>query len=704
MNPLLDSVQFIKGVGPERCKTLNRLGIHTIRDLLYYFPRTYLDRTKIKTIADVLKDGKFLPTEEQTITGKILAITLQRTRRGINVLQIAVGDDTGIIYATWFNQPFLKKNFQKGDEIILSGRIKYYKQPFLESPEYEIIRNEEQQPLHSGGIIPCYPLTAGIGQKYLRLIVKRAMEKYANHLVNTIDFIPEHPANLLPIAEAVKQIHFPESEANLKLARDSIVWEELFLLQLSMAQKYYSVKKSPVKYQLKLSEQLDSRIRSRFERDFAVTPQRIPFVLTPAQEKVIAEIKEDLVKPYPMNRLLQGDVGSGKTIVAVYAILAAIGNHTQAALMAPTEILAEQHYQTISRILENSQVRIVLLTSGIKKKERLEKLELISKGEIDLVIGTHALIQKDIVFNKLALMIIDEQHKFGVEQRETLRAKGENPHTIVMTATPIPQTLTFTIFGDLDLSVIDQLPPGRKPVKTILRSSAKLAEAFSFIRQKIHEGRQVYFVYPVIYEQRAKSEEQVENKVVLKSATQMAKQLKAQVFPEYNIKLLHGEMSEKKKDEIMRNFRAGKINILVSTVVIEVGIDVPNACVMVIDHAERYGLAQLHQLRGRIGRGAYNSYCLLFGDVTTPESEKRLGIMEETNDGFRIAEEDLRIRGPGEFLGKRQSGFPEFKIADLSRDLEILKKVRQSAFTLIKQDPQLIRYPYLKHQIPVNRD
>jgi ATP-dependent DNA helicase RecG len=443
---------------------------------------------------------------------------------------------------------------------------------------------------------------------------------------------------------------------------------------------------------LKLSEQLDSRIR-----------QRIPFVLTPAQEKVIAEIKEDLVKPYPMNRLLQGDVGSGKTIVAVYAILAAIGNHTQAAFMAPTEILAEQHYQTVSRILENSQVRIVLLTSGIKKKERLEKLELIRKGEIDLVIGTHALIQKDVVFNKLALLIIDEQHKFGVEQRETLRAKGENPHTIVMTATPIPQTLTFTIFGDLDLSVIDQLPPGRKPVKTILRSSDKLAEAFAFIRQKIHEGRQVYFVYPLIYEQKARGEEQKENKKVLKSATQMAKQLKAQVFPEYNIKLLHGEMSQKKKDETMRDFRAGKISILVSTVVIEVGIDVPNACVMVIDHAERYGLAQLHQLRGRIGRGEHNSYCLLFGDVTTPESEKRLKIMEETNDGFRIAEEDLRIRGPGEFLGKRQSGFPEFKIADLSRDLEILKKVRQSAFTIIKDDPQLTNHSYLKQLIKIGK-
>jgi ATP-dependent DNA helicase RecG len=677
MQQLLVSAQYIKGVGPERFKLLNKLGIQTIRDLMYHFPRRYLDRSRIKTIGEVLEEGRksspgILP--EQTIQGKILESVLKRTRRWVSIFQIAVGDDTGIVYATWFNQPFLKEYFNKGDEVILSGKLKFYKQPFLESPEYEIIKGEEYEPLHAGRIIPCYPLTAGLNQKYLRRIIKGAVEKYSSELEDTLKLIPDKPANLLPVPEAVRRIHIPDSEDDINNARTSLVWEELFMVQMSLAERYRTIKKNTVKHTLTISDNLEQRIR-----------QRIPFALTAAQEKVIGEMKNDLIGKYPMNRLLQGDVGSGKTIVAVYAILAAIGNHTQAALMAPTEILAEQHYQTIYRLLENSKVRISLMVSGIPRKERQEQIELIKKGGIDLVIGTHALIQKAVVFNKLSLLIIDEQHKFGVEQRETLKSKGENPHTLIMTATPIPQTLTLTLFGDLDLSVIDEMPPGRKPVKTILRPSAKMPEALEFIRQKIHEGRQVYFVYPLIDESRQsgkKSEEEKASRAMLRSATQMAKYLKAKVFPEYNIQLLHGGMKQKKKDEIMQGFRQGKTNILVSTVVIEVGIDVPNASVMVIDHAERYGLAQLHQLRGRIGRGEHNSYCLLFGDFKTPDAEKRLKIMEETNDGFRIAEEDLRIRGPGEFLGTKQSGFPELKIADLSKDLEILKAVRKHAFKI----------------------
>lgn len=687
MQQLFTSAQYIKGVGPERLKLLQKLNIHTVRDLLYHFPRRYLDRTKIQPIAEVLKDACLTPETEQTIQGTIIAVSVQRTHRGKNIFQLAVDDKTALIYATWFNQPFLKHYFHKGDEVILSGKIKYYKKPYLESPEYEIVRGDDYEPLHVGGIIPCYPLTRGLSQKYLRRIIKTALDKYGSYLVNTLTYIPERPQDLFPVPEAVRLLHFPQPDTDINRIRLALVWEELFLLQLRLARRYYHIKKTPVKYQLTVSDMLESRIR-----------RRIPFALTKAQERVIGEIMRDLVKPYPMYRLLQGDVGSGKTIVAASAILIAIGNHTQVALMAPTEILAEQHYQTMTKLLANSQVRIRLLVSGQKPRERQAQLELIRKGEIDLVIGTHALIQKNVVFNKLSLLIIDEQHKFGVAQRATLRAKGENPHTLIMTATPIPQTLAYTIFGDLDLSVIDQMPPGRKPVATRLRPTAKLSEAIPFIRQKISEGRQVYFVYPLIEEQ---TEEVKINRGVLRSATQMAKYLKSEVFPEYKIQLLHGAMKQEKKDAIMRDFRAGQIDVLVSTVVIEVGIDVPNASVMVIDHAERYGLAQLHQLRGRIGRGPHNAYCLLFGDFKTADAEKRLKIMEETQDGFRIAEEDLRIRGPGEFLGTRQSGFPELKVADLSETghLNILRTVRQTAFNIIHQDPTLNKYPYLKQLV-----
>jgi len=681
-SPLDDSVQFIKGVGPERAKLLKRLGISTIRDLLYHFPRKYLDRTKIETIAGVLTPNPEQETPnlsvEHTIEGKIAAVSLRpawggtplslrRTRRWQTILEVAIADATGLIRATWFNQPYLKEYFHKGDRLLLSGKLKYYKGYQLESPEYEIIETPGE-PALPPGLVPCYPLTNGLTQRYLRKIISTALDKYEKYLLT--DLMPGSSAfSLIPVRTAVRQLHSPDTEAILTAARRTIAYQELYEIQLALAERYKKTKGVKVTYPLKVSAIIDEHIR-----------RRIPFTLTPAQERVIAEIKRDLVSPSPMQRLLQGDVGSGKTIVALYAMLAAVGNKTQVALMAPTEILAQQHYQTISRLLKDSRVRIALLTSGIASQERRTLHEQIKQGEIDIVIGTHALIQKNVTFNKLALLIIDEQHKFGVVQRETLRKKGANPHMLIMTATPIPQTLAFTLFGDLGLSVIDQLPPGRRPITTILRPSSKIPQAFDFIRQKITEGRQGYFVYPLIDKQRAKSEEQRENKTILRSATQMAKYLKEVVFPEDKVKLLHGKMKDKKKDAIMQEFREGKINILVSTVVIEVGIDVPNASVMVIDHAERYGLSQLHQLRGRIGRGEHLSYCLLFGDFKTPEAEKRLRIMEETQDGFRIAEEDLRIRGPGEFLGTRQSGLPEFKVADLSRDLDLLKHARKIVF------------------------
>ncbi|MFC1524880.1 ATP-dependent DNA helicase RecG [Planctomycetota bacterium] len=680
-NDLLTSVQFIKGVGPERAKMLKRLGVSTVYDLLYFFPRKYLDRSQIKKIRDVSKGID----EEQTIQGTVMAISSHRGRTRKSILEVAIGDGTGVIMATWFNQPYLKQYFKKETRLMISGKVKLYNRRLqFASPEFELGKDSADKMLHTGGIIPCYSLTEGLSQKVIRSVIKRVLEKYVEVLPDVFNSLTTvlfgRSLKLMPIQEAINHMHFPVSVGVVEAARRRLVYEELFLFQLVLAGKRQEIKRSKVKYPLTISSLMDKRIRAR-----------IPFQLTRSQGKVIQEIKADLECHQPMNRLLQGDVGSGKTIVAVYAALAAIGNGTQVAFMAPTEILAEQHYQTLTRLLKDSRVRLTLLTSGLKARERQEKINQIKKQDIDLIVGTHALIQEDVGFSKLGLLIIDEQHKFGVLQRASLRGKGINPHLLVMTATPIPRTLALTAFGELDLSTINELPPGRRPVKTILRSTKKIAGAFSFIRDKIKEGRQVYFVYPLI-EQSPRLEA---NKIVLKSATQMAKYLKKEVFKEFNIALLHGAMKEQKKDRIMKDFRQGKIQVLVSTVVIEVGIDVPNASVMVIDNAERYGLSQLHQLRGRVGRSSYQSYCLLFGDFTTPGAKKRLRVMEATNDGFKIAEEDLRIRGPGEFLGTRQSGLPEFKIADLTHDFSILQETRQAAFKLMRDDPQLKKYPGL---------
>lgn len=681
MNKLTDSVQYLKGVGPARARLFNRLGIYTVRDLLYYFPRTYLDRSKIKTIKEIISERPINTETETIISGQVLAVSMYPTRSGKRILEVGVGDDTGIITAVWFNQPFLKRVFAKGQKLILAGKLAHYGRTLqIASPEYEVIptqflpdQNGGFTPTHTQGIVPCYGLTESLGQKFIRRLMKETVPVYAPLVP---DALPKTlTGGLIPLPDALKEMHFPTSMESMGPARKRLVYEELLLLQLALGIKRNQIKKSAVKYPIKISGFLDSRIRAR-----------IPFQLTNAQERVIGELRQDLESPHPMHRLLQGDVGSGKTIVAVYAILSAIGNKLQAAFMAPTEILAEQHYRTLSRLLTGSQVRIAFLRSGIAKAERLATIADIKAGNIDLVIGTHALIQKAVEFAKLGLVIIDEQHKFGVVQRDMLAGKSDNPHLLVMTATPIPRTLALTAFGDLDVSTIDELPPGRQPVRTLLRPSVKVPEAIEFIRNKIKEGRQVYFVYPIIDES---------DKLPIKSASQMAKQLK-EIFSEYQVALLHGRKTDRHKEKIMNDFRAGKVNILVSTIVIEVGIDVPNASIMAIEHAERYGLAQLHQLRGRIGRGAHKSYCLLFGDFTTPDAESRLRIMEATTDGFRIAEEDLRIRGPGEFFGTKQSGIPEFKLANLSADFPVLQQTRQDAQGILANDPFLSTPPHYK--------
>ena len=473
---------------------------------------------------------------------------------------------------------------------------------------------------------------------------------------------------LMPIQEAIRQIHFPDSAGAAHRARRRLIYEEFFLMELGMALRKRGVKDETKGYAFRITPKIDEHIRMLF-----------PFKLTGAQERVIAEIAEDMRSPKPMNRMLQGDVGSGKTVVALYALLAAVADGFQAAIMAPTEILAEQHRQTCSRYLAHSRVRVLTLTGGAPR-ERGERLKAVSMGEADLIVGTHALIQRDVRFKKLGMVVVDEQHKFGVIQRQALRQKGKHPDVLVMTATPIPRTLSLTVFGDLDFSVLDEMPPGRRPVRTRWVEPGKRAKGYEFIRKRLAAGEQAFIVYPLVEESE---------KLDLKSATERAAYFQRKVFPEFRVGLLHGRMPPAKKDQVMADFRAGRIHVLVSTIVVEVGIDVPNASIMVVEHGERYGLSQLHQLRGRIGRGRHESWFLVFGEPRNEDALRRLRVIQSTSDGFRIAEEDLKLRGPGEFFGTRQHGLPELRIGDIIADLPLLRLARKDAFELVADDPEL---------------
>jgi ATP-dependent DNA helicase RecG len=676
-------IQYLKGVGPHKAALLARLGITTVEDLLLTMPVRYEDRRSSARIVS-LKPG-----QTASIIGTIAAAKTVRSSRQktpLTIFQIAVTDGSGIIKGKWFNQPFLQRVFKPGQSVVLFGTLRpdYYGSGLeIINPEYEILDTTEDDnqaetaQIHTGRIVPIYRLTEGLSQKQMRSMVHTALRLYGDTIQESLPADIMQRYTLPPRREAIWAVHFPPDSAELeKLNRSAtrshqrLSFDELIVFQIGLAI-------------LKRHHQYVRGIAFTAKGVLADALQKsLPFQLTNAQLRVLDEIRSDMAAARPMHRLIQGDVGSGKTIVALLAMLDAVECGYQAALMAPTEILAEQHYLNIARLVEPLGITVALQTSGTKKRD----LAAIASGESALVVGTHALIQQDVVFKKLGLVIIDEQHRFGVMQRAHLRRKGIQPDTIVMTATPIPRTLALTLYGDLDYSVIDELPPNRSPIMTTLLSEPQKGLIYQKIEDTLRQGQQVYVVYPLIDESE---------KMSLKNAVDGAEALQ-KIFPHRQVGLIHGRLKPAERDAVMRDFKEKRIDILVATTVIEVGIDVPNATLMVIIHAERFGFAQLHQLRGRVGRGSKQSHCILLAYGQGDEARRRLVVMTETTDGFRIAEEDLALRGPGEFFGTRQSGLPDLKVANILRDAKIVEIARREAFRLLEADPDLGTYPALR--------
>lgn len=679
VNVLTQSIQFLKGVGPARAQMLRRLGIETIGDALALLPRRYDDRTNLKPIRS-LQVGT-----QETFEGTILVSGSSRTGRGRRLYEMIVGDATGTMRCLWFqfHEAYMRQRYRTGQHVIVTGevRINAYsgQRKEVHHPDLELIEADEHEPLHTGRMVPVYPATEGLHQKTLRTVIKRIVDEYAHQVEDCLPPALRQRLRLLEASQALREVHFPTADADLEAlnhwssdAHRRLVFEEFFLLELGLAlrQRDTTIEERRIAY--RGTGALADQLRTQ-----------LPFKLTTAQEHVLAEIMANMRRPHPMNRLLQGDVGSGKTIVALLAMLLAIESGFQAAIMVPTEILAEQHYLTMHRLVELLGVRVMLLTSAIKGSRRRELLETIAAGDVDLIVGTHALIQEGLEFKALGLAVIDEQHRFGVLQRATLKRKGYSPDVLVMTATPIPRTLAMTVYGDLEVSIIDELPPGRLPVITQLCYESRRGQSYELMRQVLRQGRQVYVVYPLIEESE---------KTDLRAATAMAEQLQREVLPEFRVGLLHGRLKSDQKEHIMRAFSTGDLEVLVSTTVIEVGVDVPNATLILVEHAERFGLAQLHQLRGRVGRSHHQAYCLLMADFPmSEEAKRRLQTLTEYDDGFMIAERDLEIRGPGEFLGTRQSGLPELRVAHLIRDQRVLAEARREAFALVAEDPHLSR-------------
>lgn len=661
MSGLEQGIQYIKGVGPKKFYLLKRLGIHTVEDMVWHVPRGYDDRRNIKKIIN-LKPG-----EKATFYGKISGeINVLKPRKNLLLIKFYIKDETGNIEAVFFNKAYLKRVLTPGRRVMVNGEVKKgYRGLQVVNPVIEKID------IHSDNkqrIVPIYPSTEGLGQKELISIQKRALQ-VANNSIR--EYLPEgviQNHRLCSIKFALHNIHFPASVQAFKIAKYRLVFEELFFLQLGL----FSIKGKM------LQNKKGIVLKNNNKTDIFV--KRLPFALTEAQKRVFKEISLDLEKNTPMNRLIQGDVGSGKTIVAIMALLKTVTNGYQGGLMAPTQILAEQHYFYIRKLLEPFGIKVGFLVGSLSKNEKNKILGEIESGKVDIVIGTHALIQEGVNFCNLALVITDEQHRFGVRQRAVFVNKGKNPHVLVMTATPIPRTLALILYGDLDISIIDELPPGRRAIKTYSRTSAGRNNIYDFVKKQLDKGRQAYVVCPLIEESEY---------IDVQSAIEIADELSTDLLKGYSVALLHGKMSAGEKEKIMNSFKEGDIDVLVSTTVIEVGINIPNATIMVVESAERFGLTQLHQLRGRVGRGNYQSYCILINNSGSEVSRRRMDIMQHTTDGFIISEKDLQIRGPGEFFGTRQHGLPGLKVANLFKHVTVLKTVQKEIEKMMIADPDL---------------
>lgn len=657
--PTSSNIRYVKGIGPKRAAALEKLGILSIHDLLYFFPRRYEDRSRFRSISN-LRAGEFA-----TVRGEVLTLGVKPIRR-MRIFELVVGDAGDMIHAVWFNQPYLKDYFSVGQEVILYGRVDLYQNRLqMTSPEFEIVEAGEEN-IHTGRITPIYPLTEGLFQRSLRSVLKEIQETQL--LRNISDWLPpkllQHHG-LMELPRAIQEMHFPSSFEEQEKARRRIVFDEFMVFELTLIKRIEAMRE---KYRSN---------RMKGGREWAETfKAKISFALTPSQSEALGDISEDLDRPYPMNRLLQGDVGSGKTIVGAFGLSLAARNKLQAALLAPTEILAEQHYKTLSALFKEMGVSVALLTSSVSAPKRQKLVAELKQGKISVLVGTHAILSEDVKFSNLSLVIIDEQHKFGVYQRYQLLNSDPRPHQLVMTATPIPRTLALTIYGDLDVSTMKELPSGRQPIKTFWISRQKQLEVLAHIHKKLKAGEQCYFIFPLI-EETEKSD--------LLAAKKEYDRLKKTVFKDLKVGLVHGKISSEERESIMKAFFRNEIHVLVATSVIEVGVNNPNATVMVIENAERFGLSQLHQMRGRIGRGEKPSECFLFGEPKTIEGQKRLRILTKTQDGFVIAEEDLKLRGPGDFWGSRQSGEVFFRIANPITDQELLLEARESAQELIRE-------------------
>lgn len=657
---LSDNIIIIKNIGEERSKKLQKLGIFTINDLIEYFPRDYDDRSNVCKIKDIELN------KINTVKGKVISNPETAKIKHISITKIRIDDGTGFLEIVWFNQPYLKNTIKYKSDYIFTGKvIQKYGRIQMETPDYEII--DERELLSNGRIVPIYASTYKLPQKLFREVINQTLFAVKEQIK---EFLPDEilkENNLCSRHFAIENIHFPKDNKSFFIARRRLVFEELFLLQTKLLQIKGILEHKKCNINIK-------------DKNIAPILNILPFNLTDAQNNVLKDIIDDLGKNKAMNRLIQGDVGSGKTVIAQILSYITVNNGYQVAIMAPTDVLASQHFESFKNIFEKLNIKCVFLSGNQKAKEKRENYDLIQSGDAKIIVGTHAIIQDKVIFNNLGTVITDEQHRFGVKQREILSKKGENPHTLVMTATPIPRTLALILYGDLDISTIDKLPPGRKKIDTIFVNSTYYPRIYNFLKKNSDEKRQSYIICPMIEENE---------KMELKAVLSYTEKLKTEIFLNYSVECIHGKMKNNEKQEIMDKFYKGEIDILISTTVIEVGINVPNATIMIIENAERFGISQLHQLRGRVGRGSDKSYCVLVSDSKSNKSKERLNTMVKYNDGFILSEKDLEIRGTGDFFGTRQHGIPDMKIANLYKDIEILKQVQKSSINLYKKDPLL---------------